>query len=84
MRSVGQIDCDLSIFEEILYTPTDDEKDKLEKNYHGKLNNGRLEFEKPHWLIKEETETAKKNLKYKATNGKITNDDIADFIKNYL
>jgi hypothetical protein len=84
MWSERPIACDLKIFKEVEVSATNEEKELLKKNYHVKNRDGTLEFEKPHWIITEEKEKFKADLKEKAKNGKITNNDIADFIQAYL
>ena len=85
MRSVEEIDA--PAFQHFVIDTTDDEQNKLEQNWIGFYENGKLRFEKPPYIINEEIEKEKKtlvaDLKDKASKAK-TIDDVKEILNSVL
>jgi len=72
-----------TILNKIRLTPTSDEIDKLELNYKSFIKNNKLVLEKPDWLISEEKEQQKQNLK-KQLESVNTIKDLKNILKELL
>jgi hypothetical protein len=67
MRSEGRLETDLPYFE---YTPTSDERDKIDKNYWLNYKDGTLRFETPQAVTQENKRKSLETLKDQITSAK--------------
>lgn len=65
-------------------TPTQEELEKIEKNYIISVNGNKLSLVESPAIVRDKKDEEKKTLLEKAKDDKLTNIDIANFLTKYL